>query len=362
MARERTPWFRASKDAWFVQFNGKQVLLAKGRGNRQEAMTAFYKLMATAPDTPRPGKILVIQVCDLFLQWSETHHVKHTFDLNKHYLQKFCNFQGNGRLLVTEFKPFHVTRWVDHHPHWTGARRTVIGIVKRAFSWAEAEGLIALNPIQRMKKPPGGCRSRVLTVEERQQIRDAVDDESFLDFITALEETGCRPGEVAAVTAADADLKMGVWVLHHHKTAKKTGRPRVVYLTPKLMDLTARLIAKYPTGPLFRGKSDRPLNKNAIRCRFRRLREKLPHLGHFISYTFRASFATAALENGVGVAQVAELLGHTSTDMVMRHYGHLNQRVQHMRAMAEQATKVQNGPDVAIQSVSTVSANGTAMG
>jgi integrase len=102
--------------------------------------------------------------------------------------------------------------------------------------------------------------------------------------------------------------------------------------------MTMRLMKKNPEGQLVRGKGNRPYSKNAIRCRFRRLRKKLPQLGHFISYTFRATFATNALENGVGVAQVAELLGHTSTDMVMRHYGHLNQKVQHMREMAAKAT------------------------
>src|SRR5437868_6507382 len=31
---------------------------------------------------------------------------------------------------------------------------------------------------------------------------------------------------------------------------------------------------------------------------------------------------------GVGIAQVAELLGHTDTRMVSKHYGHLSQKVQ----------------------------------
>src|SRR5262249_24393760 len=35
---------------------------------------------------------------------------------------------------------------------------------------------------------------------------------------------------------------------------------------------------------------------------------KLPHLKGVISYTYRASYATAALEKGVGIAQVAELV------------------------------------------------------
>jgi hypothetical protein len=47
-----------------------------------------------------------------------------------------------------------------------------------------------------------------------------------------------------------------------------------------------------------------------VRCRFRNLRAKLPHLEGMVSYTYRHSFVTDALENGLGVAQFAELLGH----------------------------------------------------
>jgi integrase len=45
--------------------------------------------------------------------------------------------------------------------------------------------------------------------------------------------TGCRPGEIARVTAADVDVDRGLWVLKKHKTAKKTGKPRLVYLCPR---------------------------------------------------------------------------------------------------------------------------------
>jgi len=338
MATERSPWYRASKDAWFVQFQGKQVCLAKGKDNRHEAMTAFYKLMSKEAETPPVAKIRTIQVCDLFLQWSEKHHEKVTFDWHKYFLTSFCKDPQTARLLASELKPFHCTRWLDANPGWKGARRSAIGVLKRAFSWAEAEGITATNPFKRIKVPAVGSRRRVLTVEERHQIRDAIDDPKFSDFVTALEETGCRPGEVARVTAAEVDLTNGVWTLAKHKTAKKTGKPRVIYLTPKMVELTTRLVASFPEGPIFRGKANKPYTKNAIICRFRRLREKLPQISHFISYSFRSTYATNALENGVGIAQVAELLGHTSTDMVMRHYGHLSQKVQHMREMAAKAT------------------------
>ena len=100
------------------------------------------------------------------------------------------------------------------------------------------------------------------------------------------------------------DLERGLWIFPEHKTKKKTGRPRVVYLTPAMVALTTRLVEEHPTGPLFRGpRNGSPFTRNGIRCRFRRLRKKLPHLKGVISYTFRHSFATDALEKGVGVVQ-----------------------------------------------------------
>ena len=98
------------------------------------------------------------------------------------------------------------------------------------------------------------------------------------------------------------------------------------------------LVAKYPTGPLFRGnRNHKGSSRNGIRCRFRRLRAKLPHLKGVVSYTARHTYTTEALTNGVGLLEVAELLGHKSTEMVQQHYSHLDQKTQHMLEAAKKA-------------------------
>ena len=152
-------------------------------------------------------------------------------------------------------------------------------------------------------------------------------------------QTGCRPGEVARLTAANVNIELGLWVFNEHKTSRKTKKPRVVYLTPSMLELSRKMVAKLPDSPLFRSpRSGKRFTPNGIRCRFRRLREKLPHLKHFVAYSARHTYATHALMNGVGVAQVAELLGHSDVQMVSRVYGHLTDQVQHMREAAMKAT------------------------
>ena len=114
-----------------------------------------------------------------------------------------------------------------------------------------------------------------------------------------------------------------------------------------MVELTRKLAKRHPEGPLFRNSRGKPWTRNAIRCRFRQLRRKLPQLKGVVSYTYRHSYAADALEQGVGVAQVAELLGRTSTDMVMQHYQHLREKRDHLKQAAIQATRQigqQDGP------------------
>jgi integrase len=349
--RSTSPWYRASKKKWYVEIGGRQKSLGrhpegapppkKGRNGWNtppEIMTAYHRLMATDPaKLPTLSDVKVCQVCDLFLEYSEQHHQPATLRGYRDFLQDLSELYG--LLPARDLKPLHVTRWLDAHPGWNGSRRNAVVAVKRAFSWADAEGVLQPNPVKNVKKPPQRHRDRVLTPEERQEILRTIPDRHFRDFVFAMQETGARPGEVRKVTATHVNLDLGVWIFKEHKTAKRTGRPRIIYLTPAMVELTRQLMEKYPEGPLFRGpRSKRGFTRNGVRCRFRLLRKKLPHLAGVISYTMRHSFATQALVNGVGIAQVAELMGHVDTSMVAEHYAHLAGNVEHMREMAKKAT------------------------
>lgn len=339
--RTPKPFYRRFNDAWYVELNGRQFRLAKGKANEAEALRRYFELMAQQPlgalpePLPNPN---VAAVCDLFLDWAERHTAPRTFAFYRKFLQDFCSHVG--RLPVRDLVPYHATKWLDLHPKWKGSRRCAVISIKRAFAWAQAEGLLKENPLRSLKKPPVSRRERALTHAERAAIFASYPSwDPFRDFLVALQESGARPGEVAAVTAADLDLDEGVWLLRQHKTAGKTGRPRVIILTPTLLELSRKLAAKYRSGPLFRNRIGRPWVPGAIQLRFRRIREKLGLGDDVVAYLYRHSFCTDALVNGVGIAQVAELLGHVNADMVMKHYQHLKDQRGHLRTAAITATR-----------------------
>jgi integrase len=125
---------------------------------------------------------------------------------------------------------------------------------------------------------------------------------------------------------------MEAWVFHpsEHKTGR-TGRPLVVNLTPSMVAMTKTLIEQYPEGPLFRNSYGRPWKKDAIKDAIRKLRNRLGLPEKFVATSFRHGFTTDGLLNGLGAETMAQLLGHTDSSMVNRHYGHLDQKATFLR-------------------------------
>lgn len=87
----RKPFFREFDGWWYAQVKvgtkRKQVKLAKGRDNEQEAYRTFCHLMAEDPAAaPASAAVLVAIVCDLFLEYSHRHHEAETYEWYRYFL------------------------------------------------------------------------------------------------------------------------------------------------------------------------------------------------------------------------------------------------------------------------------------
>ena len=279
-----------------------------------------------------PSRISVATLADLFLEWCREENSPETYEWYKAFLQKFADHHGS--LDVTSLKPLHVNGWAKRWPN-QNTRRSAIICVKRIVSWGLQEGYLASDPLRTLKKPAATRRERILAPDEHKRILGATRGRAFKMFFFALSESGARPGEVARVSAEDFDGE--TWVFKKHKTAKRTGKPRVIYLTPPLAKLCRRLVVQNGDGPLFRNSRGKPWTRNAIRLRFQHLREKLK-LDGVVAYTVRHTFCTNGLEAEVPIATMSELLGHSSTRMVSMHYNHLAEKREHLLQAARKAT------------------------
>jgi integrase len=335
------PWYRSSKEAWYVCINGKQHRLGK---DRDEAFRHFHLLMAGVLPTPKtdetplepnPEQVITLkQLVERYLIDAQRRMASSTFRVARAFIDSFA--AACGDVPVCKVRKHHVEAWIDKHPTW--GRSTEWDAKTRLvtlFYWAVDQEILPSNPIRRIRKPPvksRGCEA-VVTPEDHVRLLSGASP-ALRDVLVALYESGARPGEVLRVTAAEFYPKQGVWILTKHKTAHK-GHQRIIHLTSKLLNLSLALAERWPTGPLFRTSTGKPWCHTCYLAeQLRKLCKRLGVQG-VIPYGYRHSFATDALANGVPDAQVAELLGHSGTSMLHRHYSHLTAKAKALRGALE---------------------------
>jgi integrase len=328
------PWYRKGKQAWYVELNGRTIRLGK---TKREAYKLFSELQAGVQQFPTVGSdTTVAGLVGLYLDDLSRRVGSRTLYVAKCYLNPVLAVCGP--IKVRQLRRQHVEEAIRRHAEWNESTQFHVTCrIVAAFNWAVREGMIPANPLKGIHRPQPCSRGTqtLITPEEYQKLYDAA-PEYLRHVLFAMQQTGCRPCEVLTVAAKDFDAESGVWVLQRHKTAHETGRPRIVYLTPKLVELCKLLENRNPTGPLFRRHSGKPFPPAYYLARLvRNLRTKLGIRGA-IPYSLRHTFATDALANGVPDAHVAELLGHNGTAMLHKHYAHLSGRAAVLRtALAE---------------------------
>lgn len=351
-----TPWYRKSKKAWYLQVSrGVQKRLGKTKAEADAAYREWLLHQGLELPVKERKKYTVAEVGEKFLTHCQKNTKPKSYEFYCYFVVPFVERFGSAP--AATFPPLSFTEWLDEHTGWKGARRNAIIAIKRMFNWAvdEAE-LLPVSPLKGIKKPPKKKRTRFLSPEERAYVYGLIRDQPFKDFVFAMLETGCRPSEVMNVTANDVSRDRSKWTLDEHKT-DRLGDARVIYLNDAMTELTGRLIAEYPEGPLFRsyrrfGGVRRPWTRNGIRCRFKRLREKveklraaatpgerekIPDLSGLTAYILRHTYATHALLNGVPGPLVSSLLGHRSLKQ-LDTYSHVGQAADELKKAAKKAT------------------------
>jgi len=332
MARQvHGAWFRASKDAWYATVDGKSVSLGiKGKANRRAAQTAWHRLIAEGPKVKPeaiPEALTVQGVVDAFLIDGKARLKPATVRIYGYDLGTLCKVYGT--LPSTTLTAQHLSRWL----HGLGVGTTTQAIMLRSasacFGWAVRAELLPVNPACRVPKPKTKSRSEeavIGDVDHAKLLASATPE--FALVLRVLHATGARPGEVCRITTDTFDAENAVVKLWEHKT-DKTGKPRLVFLSPETVALLKAQAERYGSGPLLRSRRGKPYSPKAITKAMQYLQKKVGVKS--IAYGYRHGFATQALANGVPDAHVAALLGHSSTAMLHRHYSHLGSRADVLR-------------------------------
>jgi integrase len=340
MGRPNKIWFRKDLGWWMVTLGGQKIRLAEGRENKKAAQGKFYELASARTRAPESTSARVADIIEAFLAWAKLHLSDQTLHNYTWYGQLFA--EAFGYLAVAELRPIHVTRWVDAHCWGPTTEYNARRSVKRAFSWACEQGILATNPLRGMKSPKPRSRERALTDTE-YKVLIANSRRDFRILLFALKETGCRPKE--ARTLQWSQVKEDRWVLPKHKTVHKTGRPRTIFLTKPMQKLMAILRKDSTSDYVFLNSRGRPWTVNAIRLRISRIKDKADLPKDVCAYLLRHAFGTNAILNGVDPVTLAQLMGHESLEMISKVYCHLADQRKHLQEAVERIR--QRGPAAA---------------
>ncbi len=364
--RQPKPYFKKAKKAWYANLgpNRRPVKLAEGEDNEKAAWEKYHILMAGRQ--PLENDPLIQDVFQRFLD----HHVasaKRTYDFYSLPAVSFLAYLKEHAKRVrrtSELKPIHVADWVEScrlcrrsrrikgkkghrggqyktettdRPVSQNTHRNRIRAIKAAFRWAEQMGVIDKNPIKWMKVPaaiPRGDEAYLMP-EEWSRLVGAIKDGPFLDFLTVLKESGCRPREAATVEARWFKRNDRCWVFPKSDSEGKMEN-RVVPLTDRAFEICQSYALKHPEGPMFRTRLGTPWRRQALDSRCARLREKLKI--HVTPYSVRHTFATDAIIRGVDLQTIAVIMGHKDLRMLSRIYQHVQKRSDHIREGLRRAT------------------------
>jgi integrase len=225
------------------------------------------------------------------------------------------------------------------------------------FIWAVKNSLAEYNPVEELKrrkrrrtKDP---KRKPFSIEELRMILEAVETDKFCPpasqfkhshyapFLKFMIYTGVRNAEAIGLTVDRIDFKNRIITIDQvlartskgtHARARvmketKTGNSRYLPMPEELRLLLEPLCSnKVPTQFVFLSPKGLPIDDRMFQQRvFRPVLKKLG-MEPRVLYSLRHSFGTRAVEQGMNLYQVAQLMGHASIETTMRNYIHLINR------------------------------------
>ncbi|WP_295624625.1 site-specific integrase [uncultured Nitrosomonas sp.] len=215
---------------------------------------------------------------------------------------------------------------VRNKPRSSASVVRYLAALSHAFTIAVNEwGWLEDNPMRKVTKPQESRgRVRFLSDDERISLLKACKESSnpYLYSVVVLAlSTGMRQGEIMGLTWEVVDLNQGRAILHE----TKNGERRAVAITGHALELIKELskVRRIDCNLLFPAKQNTPQKPMDLRSPWETAVKKA-ELQDFKFHDLRHSAASYLAMNGASLAEIAEVLGHKTLQMVKR-YAHLSE-------------------------------------
>ena len=196
-------------------------------------------------------------------------------------------------------------------------------ILSSFFSWLEDEDYILKSPVRRIHKVKAALTIKeTYTDEALEKMRDNCEEPRDLALIDMLASTGMRVGELVLLNKDDINFEERECVV-----LGKGSKERVVYFDARTkIHLRNYLQERTDDNPALFVSLRAPHERLKIGGIERRLRElgKRLDIEKVHPHKFRRTLATMAIDKGMPIEQLQQLLGHKRIDTTL-HYAMVKQ-------------------------------------
>jgi len=191
-------------------------------------------------------------------------------------------------------------------------------ILSSFFSWLEDEDYILKSPVRRIHKVKTGTNIKeTYTDEALELMRDNCTELRDLAIIDMLASTGMRVGEMVLLNREDIDFNERECVVFG-----KGDKERIVYFDARTkIHLLNYLNSRDDDNPALFVSLQKPHNRlqiSGVEVRLRQYGKRLG-LNKVHPHKFRRTLATMAIDKGMPIEQLQQLLGHRRIDTTLQY-------------------------------------------
>ena len=191
-------------------------------------------------------------------------------------------------------------------------------ILSSFFSWLEDEDYILKSPVRRIHKVKTGTNIKETYSDEALEVmRDSCTEIRDLAMIDMLASTGMRVGEMVLLNREDINFNERECVVFG-----KGDKERIVYFDARTkIHLQNYLQNRTDDNPALFVSLQAPYNRmkiGGIEVRLRKLGNRLG-LAKVHPHKFRRTLATMAIDKGMPIEQLQQLLGHKRIDTTLQY-------------------------------------------
>lgn len=228
------------------------------------------------------------------------------------------NLQKEVKYIVTD----DIRRYLTEYQQKNNSSKVTIDNIRRIlssfFSWLEDEDYILKSPVRRIHKVKTGINIKETYSDEMLELmRDNCSKIRDLAIIDMLASTGMRIGEMVLLNRNDIDFIERECVVFG-----KGSKERIVYFDARTkIHLQNYLESRIDDNPALFVSLKLPhkrLQIGGIETRLREFGKKLG-LSKVHPHKFRRTLATMAIDKGMPIEQLQQLLGHRKIDTTLQY-------------------------------------------